>query len=140
MATSEKSFQAYFMKTVPHGYRTSLVNGSGFPDLIMFHGPNNYSLIELKMLLVGPSGNKKLKSLFKQSQGPWYYNYLSKGGDRLFVCFQLNKGYGLLKVTKAFVHALDHIKYQEMKEMDTYREFSTLKELIGTLGEESDIP
>ena len=127
---SEKSYQAYFMKLIPHGYRTSLTSGSGFPDLIMFHEDCGYSLVELKLLLVGPSGNKKLKNTFQLSQPSWYTVYIHKGGDRLFIAFKLNKGFGLLKVTKDFLNNLNTLTYKDMLHLKSYTEYPHLKQLI----------
>ena len=130
---SEKSFQNYFMKIAPHAYRTSLTSGSGFPDLIMIHENDTVSLVELKLLQVGPSGDKKLKSLFKVSQTPWYRNFIFKGGRRVFVAFKLNSGYGLLRVTVEFIANWGTIKYSQMKQMGCYDEFDNLRSLIKAL-------
>ena len=131
--TSEMSFKAYFMKAVEHGYRTALVTGSGFPDCLLIHG-DRHSFVELKLLKVGPSRDKKLKGLFKKTQPPWYMNYLSKGGKRLFVLFKLNKGYGLLHVNMGFVRDIDTLKYSDLLRYPypyIYAEYPSLKKLIG---------
>lgn len=127
--TSESKFQAYFLSLVPHGYRTALVTGSGFPDcLVVNRSITNY--VELKILEIGRSGDKSIRTVFKPTQAPWYADYLSKGGDRLFIVFRLNKGYGLLHVDKTFVDELSTLKYSEMKRYRNYMERKTLKEII----------
>ena len=136
---SEKSFQSYFMKLAKHAYRTSLTTGSGFPDVIVVHENDTVSFVELKMLLVGPSGDKRLKSLFKPSQPPWYRNFIFKGGRKVFVAFKLNNGYGLLRVTVEFIANIDTIKYSQMKKMGTYSEYTTLKELLENMETRDDI-
>ena len=122
--TTEKNFQAYFMTQVPHGYRTSLISGGGFPDSLLIHG-NQHSFVELKVLYVGKSGDKKLKSSFKPTQPPWYAEYLTKGGKRLFVLFRLNEGYGLLHVDMGFVRAIPEVTYKGLGAFQ-YTEYETL--------------
>lgn len=126
--SSEKALQSYFMKTIPHGYRISLTTGGGFPDILLIHGPL-HSLVELKVIKLGKKGDKKLKGLFKTTQPPWYANYLSKGGTRLFVVFQIGKRYGILHVDMAFVRELDDLMYSDLHRFH-YTEHDTLKELI----------
>lgn len=127
---SEKSFQAYFMKQVPHGYRISLIAGGGFPDVLLVHG-DRHSLVELKLLEVGPSGDKKLLGLFKQSQPPWYINYLAKGGTRLFIVFKLKRGYGVLHVNKEFIRDLDKLRYSDLWDQKyNYQGYLILSQLI----------
>lgn len=126
---SEKSFQSYFMRQVHHGYRTALISGGGFPDVLLIHG-DRHSLVELKLLKLGKSGDKKLSSLFQKTQAPWYAEYLHKGGQRLFVVFRLEKSYGILRVTPEFVRAMGVVRYRELKDRYDYKEFDTLKELI----------
>lgn len=125
---SEKSFQAYFMKSVPHGYRISLTTGGGFPDVLLIHG-ERHSLVELKVLELGKRGDRKLKGLFKPTQRPWYAGYLAKGGTRLFVVFRLEKSYGCLYVDRDFLSVFDTVKYSDLSS-HIYFEYSTLKELI----------
>ena len=126
---SETSFKAYFMKIVEHGYRTALVTGSGFPDCLLIH-EDRHSFVELKVLEVGPSSDKKLKGLFKKTQPPWYMNYLAKGGTRLFILFKLNRGYyGILHVNKEFVRDLDSLHYSDLPGY-YYAEYASLKNLI----------
>lgn len=125
---SEKSLQQYFMKTIPHGYRTSLTTGGGFPDVLLIHG-DRHSLVELKVIELGKRGDKKLKGLFKPTQPPWYANYLVKGGTRLFVVFQIGKRYGILHVGMLFVRELDDLMYSDLKRFH-YTEHNILKELI----------
>lgn len=130
--TSEKSFQSYLLKQVPHGYRTALTTGGGFPDCLLIHG-DRHSLVELKVLEIGPSGNKKLSGLFKKTQPPWYWQYLAKGGTRLFVVFRIggtHDAYGILQVSYDFLRGLDTMTYLNMKNCPTYREYENLKELI----------
>jgi hypothetical protein len=127
--TSEKSFQSYFMKQVKHGYRTEVIGNPGFPDCLIING-SEHSFVELKLLKIGPSGDRKLRSLFKTTQAPWYARYLTSGGERLFVVFRKEKGYGILHVTLDFVKAMELIRYREMKERFPYKEYDNLKELI----------
>ena len=127
--TSEKNFQAYFMTQVCHGYRTALISGGGFPDCLLIRG-TDHSFVELKLLPIGPSGDRKLRSVFKKTQPPWYAEYLAKGGCRLFILFRLEKGYGLLRVTKEFVRAIEVVRYSELKERYEYAEYTNLKDLI----------
>ena len=119
---------SYFLKQVPHGYRTSLINGSGFPDALLIDGAEHY-LVELKLLEIGPSEDKKLKGLFKPTQPPWYAEYLAKGGTRLYVVFKLEKSYGALKVDKRFVENIDSVRYSDLSQYH-YTEYKVLKELI----------
>lgn len=125
--TEEASFQKYFIPLVPHAYRTGI--GNGFVDCLVVQGSiTNY--VELKVLKVGPSGNKAVRTAFKKTQPPWYAKYLAKGGNRLFVVFKLNKGYGIIHVDMSFVRLLPKLTYLEMKDWYTYREYKVLKELI----------
>lgn len=117
------------MANVAHGYRTGI--GAGFPDCVLIRG-DRHSLVELKLLEVGPTGDKKLSGLFKAAQPPWYMGYLSKGGTRLFVVFKLNKGYGLLHVSEEFVRHLGTARYSQLPQFD-YREFKTLKNVLEAL-------
>lgn len=126
--TSEKNFQVYFLKQAPHGYRIALTTGGGFPDVLLIHG-DRHSLVELKVLEIGPSGNKKIGGLFKKTQPPWYWQYLSKGGTRLFVVFRLVNGCGLLHVDHGFLRALDTLTYQDLWNHG-YTEHGNLQELI----------
>ena len=119
----------YFMKQVRHGYRTALISGGGFPDCLLING-TDHSFIELKILPIGPSGDRKLRSLFKKTQPPWYAEYLAKGGCRLYVLFRLEKGYGILRVTKEFVRDIEVVRYRGLSERYEYAEYDTLKELI----------
>lgn len=131
--TPEKNFQSYFIKQVPHGYRTALTTGGGFPDVLLIHG-ERHSLVELKILELGPSGNKKLSGLFKKTQPPWFWNYLSLGGKRLFVLFRIggaHDAYGLLRMEYDFLRNLDTLKYLDLKKgFFHYEEYTNLKELI----------
>lgn len=127
--TSEANFQSYFLSQVRHGYRTALITGGGFPDCLLIHG-GLHSFVELKLLPIGPSGDRKLRSLFKKTQPPWYAEYLAKGGECLYVLFRLEKGYGLLHVTMEFVRAIEVVRYRELSERYKYTEYDTLKELI----------
>lgn len=126
--TSEKQFQSYFMKNMPHGYRTSLISGGGFPDVLAIQG-ERHALIELKLLEVGPSGNKKVATVFKPTQRPWYAEYLHKGGRRLFVVFKLNEGYGVLHVDTDFIRDFDTVTYKDLWKY-RYAEYKVLGELI----------
>lgn len=124
----EKAFQAYFMKKIPHGYRTSLTSGGGFPDVLLID-EDKYSLAELKILDLTKAGDKKLSALFRDSQYPWYWNYLAKGGTRLFIVFKLENGYGVLKVTKEFLMEFDVVKYSDLSQFG-YKEYDRLGDLI----------
>lgn len=129
---SEQAFQNYFLSIVEHGYRIAQINGGGFPDILLIHN-SLHSFVELKELTLGPSGDKKLKGLFKKSQPPWYANYISKYGERLFVVFKIvtsegQKKYGVLRVYWKFVTEIPNVRYSDLKDYD-YREFDTLKEL-----------
>lgn len=126
--TSEKQFQSYFMKNIPHGYRTALTSGGGFPDVLAVQG-ERHSLIELKRLEIGPSGDKKVSTVFEPTQKPWYAEYLHKGGKRLFVVFKLNDGYGVLHVDKDVIRDFDHIQYRDLWKY-RYAEYKVLGELI----------
>lgn len=126
--TPEQSFQAYFLRTVPHGYRTSLVAGGGFPDVLLIHG-ELHSLVELKIM---KGKNRLIKNLFKPTQPPWYVNYLSKGGKRLFVLFKKGSKYALLRIDNALMKEFFTLKYSDLPRF-IYREYSTL---IGLIHEE----
>lgn len=128
---NERSFQTYFMKQCPHGYRTALVNGSGFPDVLMING-GYHCLVELKILEIGKSGNKKLASVFQKTQIPWYMNYKKKKGENLWVVFKLNKGYGVLFVTEEFCRDIPKLYYKDLVESDKYVFYlvKTVKEIM----------
>lgn len=138
MSKAEKNFQNYFMKIAKplNYYRTSLVNGSGFPDVIGFHG-NRYSLVELKDIELGKRGDRKLKQLFQPTQPPWYSEYLAKGGNSLFVAWRVrdwdgsNKRYGLWVLGKSAVaHLINNdITYRDLVRF-AYWEFKTCKKMI----------
>lgn len=127
MGKAEKEFQRYFMKKAGHVHRAS--TEAGEPDTQIVDGLKTYR-IELKIMKVGVSGNMKIKPLFKPSQIPWYLDFISKGGKGLYVAFRLNKGYGLLEVTKDFCTHLNDIYYKHLKEHYSYTEFKTLDELL----------
>ena len=139
MAKQEKSFQNYFTKLAkPLNYhRTSLSNGSGFPDITGFHG-DRHSLVELKDLVLGKRGDRLLKQDFEPSQPPWYADYLKKGGTRLFVAFRIRewdesgKRYGLLKMTTPVLMKLinNELKYTDLNCDDTYHEYVHCKDMI----------
>lgn len=134
--TAEKTFQNYFIKTCNHAYRTSLTSGSGFTDTLVI-GIDGYArFVELKILVLGKKGDKKLGSTFQLTQPAWYLSFLTGKGSRphrgknLFVAFQIGTKYGLLKVTKDFVMSVDALYYSDMKKMEEYKEFSSIKELV----------
>jgi hypothetical protein len=143
VSKNEKSFQNYFMKIAKplNYYRTSLTSGSGYPDVTGFHG-DRYSLVELKHIVLGKRGNKKLSSIFQDTQPPWYLNYFANGGTRLFVAWKVedfdgsNKRYGLWKLTKHDVLTLDVIHYQDLATYKQYREFSSCKEMVESISEQ----
>ena len=127
--TSETNFQAYFLSQVRHGYRTALISCGGFPDCLLIHG-NEHSFVELKLLPIGPSGDRKLRPVFKKTQPPWYAEYLAKGGEQLYVVFRLEKKYGILHMDMNFIRAIEVVRYRELSERYFYEEFDTLKVLI----------
>ena len=128
--TNEKQFQSYFLRLCPHAYRTALLNGSGFPDCLLLRGVEHF-LIELKLLPIGPSGDKHVHCVYKPTQAPWHMNYLTKGGKSLYTVFQLNKGYGVVKETKEYVALLaaKKLKYSMLPEYG-YKEYDKLTTLI----------
>jgi len=130
---NEKTFQTYFMKLLPHGYRTSLVNGSGFPDCLAIRREEHF-MVELKMLNIGPSGNKMLRGLYKPSQLPWHLDYLYKGGTRLYTIFKLDGKYGIIHENMGYIKdVVAGLKYLDMWNIPspyTYREYKSLKELV----------
>ena len=127
---SEKTFQNYFMKILPHGYRTSLVNGGGFPDALLIRREEHF-LVELKLLNIGPSGNKLLRGLYKPSQLPWHLEYLNKGGLRIYTMFKLEGKYGIIHEDMQYVKdVVAGLKYLDMKNCQLYSEYKSLKELI----------
>ena len=132
LMANEKSFQTYFMKILPHGYRTSLVNGSGFPDCLLIRGAEHF-VVELKMLKIGPSGNKMLRGLYKPSQLPWHLDYLHKGGTRIYTIFKLDDKYGIvhegMQYVKGTVEGLRYLDLVKSSKYD-YREYRYLKELV----------
>lgn len=143
MSKQEKQFQSYFMKIAkPLNYhRTSLSSGGGFPDIVGFHG-EKHSLVELKDLVLGKRGDRKLSGCFEDSQPPWYINYFKNGGSRLFVAFRIrdydetNKRYGLWQLTKQTVLDLDTLKYSDLKEKWKYTEYEMCKEMIEAIEHE----
>jgi hypothetical protein len=126
--TSEKSFQQYFLRNVAHGYRTELTTGAGFPDVLLIHG-SRHSLVELKILKIGPSGNRKLSGLFKKSQLPFYMKYVHRGGERLFILFRLDNRHGLLHVDMNFLRDFETVTYTDLGKY-CYKEYDNLKDLI----------
>lgn len=132
MVTSEKSFQSYFMKCLPHGYRTALTNGGGFPDCLLIHGDFHF-LVELKTLKLGKRGDKVLRGLYTPTQMPWHLNYFLKGGKSLYTLFKLEDCYGLIREDEAYCRAvLDGLKYSGLKDFD-YKEFKVLRHVIEEL-------
>jgi len=133
---NEKSFQNYFMKIAkPLNYhRIALINGTGFPDILGFHGAK-HSLVELKDLQLGKRGDKKIRPLFKDSQPPWYAEYFKDGGSRLFVSWRVtdhdgsNKRYGLWQMRMKDVMEIDQIKYSDL-ENRLYSEYPSCKDMI----------
>lgn len=136
---NEKSFQNYWMKIGKplNHYRIALINGTGFPDILALH-KGKHSVIELKDFALGKKGDKKLASLFKDSQPPWYINYFKNGGSRLFVAFRItdhddsNKRYGLWQLCKRDVLNIDQLYYSDLTHdaFIQYAEYSSCKEMI----------
>ena len=127
---SEKTLQNYFMKLLPHGYRTSLVNGGGFPDVLIIR-EEKHALIELKVLKLGPTGNKMIRGLYKKSQMPWHMQYFNRKGLELYTVFKLSNSYGVIKESKEYVRAVvKGLTYKQMKEEYDYKEYKTLKEVV----------
>jgi len=141
MPKSERAFQAYFMQIAkPMNYhRISLTSGSGFPDVAGFHG-SRYSLVELKDLILGKRGDRKLRGLFEASQPPWFIQFFKAGGDRLFIAFRIrdfdesNRRYGLWKPTWAEVMDLGNLSYSYLKDVASgYQEFPICKDMIESI-------
>lgn len=134
---NEKSFQTYFIHIgKPLNYhRIALINGNGFPDIVGFHGAK-HSLVELKDLVLGVKGNKKIRPLFKDSQPPWYIRYFQDGGNRLFVSTRItnhdggDRRYGLWQLTKQIVLDMDDLYYSDLRKMDTYKEYHACKDMV----------
>lgn len=127
MTKQEKNFQTYFMKVADHCRRSSTAPGE--PDTQVIRGLRTYR-VELKILQVGSSGDKKIKPVFKPTQSPWYIDFICKGGLGLYVLFRLNKGYGILKVDKRFCLNINNLYYSDLIKSELYREYDNLKELI----------
>ena len=143
MGKSEKQFQNYFMKIAKlyNFYRTSILNGSGYPDVTAFHG-ERHSLIELKDLVLGKRGDRKLRGLFEETQPPWYIQYFLQGGKRLFVVWRVTehdgsgKRYGVWKLTKVDTIQLSrNLLYYKGLINKQYIECSTVKKLIEIIEE-----
>ena len=141
MSKSERAFQAYFMQIAkPMNYhRIALLSGSGFPDVEGFHGAR-YSLVELKDLILGKRGDRKLRGLFEASQPPWYIQFFKAGGSRLFIAFRIrdfdesNRRYGLWKPTWDEVMQLGELSYSYLKSAASeYQEFPHCKTMIETI-------
>lgn len=138
--SNEKSFQSYLLSVAKgmNFHRTALTSGAGFPDITAFHG-DKHSLIELKDLVLGKRGDKKIGPMFKDSQPAWYVRYFQEGGSRLFVAFRItdhdgsNKRYGLWQLTKKDVLALDTIYYKDLLNYPLYKEFGACKEMVGEI-------
>jgi len=130
MSTSEKVFQSHFLKHCDHAYRTSLTSGSGFPDSIVINKKGEVNFVELKILELGKRGDKKLGATFQLTQPAWYLRFLVAGGKRLFVAWQIEKRYGLLRITKDFVMNVDVLKYSDLLKMEEYKEYPNVRELI----------
>lgn len=136
---NEKAYQNYFMKIAkPLNYhRTALLNGGGFTDTLGIHG-EKHSLVELKDFALGKRGDKKIRTLFKDSQPPFYIRYFQNGGLRLFVSFRIcdydgsNKRYGLWQLTKQAVLDMEDLYYSDMVKdpFFWYKEYSSCKEMI----------
>ena len=131
--TTEKVFQNYFLKHCTLGYRTSLSSGSGFPDCIVMGRDGYARFVELKELKLGKRGDKKLGNTFQLTQPSWYLKFLVNKGKNLFVAFQIDKTYGLLRVTRDFVMGIDALYYSDMVKSEHYKEFTSVKELIKEL-------
>lgn len=127
--SKEKSFQNYFMKIVPHGYRTALSTGGGFPDTLLIKGESHF-LVELKVLTLGKRGDRMLRGLYTPLQPPWHMNYLYKGGKSVYTLFKMDGKYSIVHETQEYLVALlNGLKYSGLKDF-RYREYATLKELI----------
>jgi hypothetical protein len=143
---NEKQFQNYFMKIAKplNFYRTSLVNGSGFPDVVGFHG-ERYSLVELKDLELGKRGNKKLKQCFQPTQPPWYMDYFARGGKRLFVAWRVRhedkKWYGLWHLQEPEVKALirNELYFSDLNDNPFYTHYDNCKQMIEEIEEIEEI-
>ena len=127
--TVEKRFQNYFMRLV-NGYRTALSTGGGFPDSFLVDGERHF-LVELKVLKIGPSGDKMLRGCYTKYQMPWHLDYLvGKKGKGLYTVFKLDGKYGIIHESEEYCLAvLDGLKYLGLKDFD-YREYDKLTDLI----------
>jgi len=142
---NEKSFQNYFMKIAKplNFYRTSLSTGSGFPDTLGIHG-SRHSFVELKDLILGKKGERKLRQYFEDSQPPWYIEYFRRGGKRLFVAMRIRneekKWYGLIQLTPELVMKLvaNDLKYTDLKESCHYKEYHSCKDMVEHIEKWSD--
>ena len=141
MSKNEKQFQNYFMKVAKpfNFHRTAILNGSGYPDVTAFHG-ERHSLIELKDLVLGKRGDRKLIGLFEKSQTPFYVSYFQHGGKRLFVAWRVtdwngsNKRYGVWKLNMHDAMGLSGRYYKDLSSRN-YREFSNCTEMIKAIEE-----
>lgn len=131
--SSEKQFQDHFMKNCNHAYRTALTSGSGFPDCVVIGRDGYARFVELKILVLGKRGDKKLGNTFQLTQPAWFVKFLANKGKNLFVAFQIDKTYGLLRVTKDFAMSVDALYYSDMKKMDEYTEYPHVKDMIKEL-------
>ncbi len=136
--TTEKAFQKYFLKLSSPSVRIPGETSPGIPDTEVIRGVRTYR-VELKLLKIGPSGNKKISSIFKKTQRPFYMKFLHSGGQGLFVLFKVDKGckyhneqaYGLLKMHKNIARNLEEYTYQDLLHLKkVYTEYNTLKEVI----------
>jgi hypothetical protein len=133
--TPEKKFQNYFMKLV-NGYRTALVTGGGFPDTLLILEEKHF-LVELKVLKIGPSGDKMLRGCYTEAQMPWHLDYLqNKKGKSLYTVFKIIEvsqdsiKYGVVLEDEEYCMAvLNSLKYKGLRDF-MYKEYKTLKELI----------
>lgn len=127
--TKEKSFEAYFAKQCP-SYRMALINGGGFPDRLIINERGHF-LVELKVLKIGPSGDKMLRGCYQPTQMPWHLDYLvNKKGKSLYTLFKLDGKYGIVNESEEYCLAvLNGLKYSGLKDFD-YKEYKVLKELI----------
>ena len=138
MSKNERSFQNYFMTLARplNFYRTALATGSGYPDITGFHG-DSHSLVELKDIELGPTGNKLMKQMFQKTQPRWYMEYLSKGGKRLFIAFRIRdnqdrKYYGLWhpSIFEIKELAANNLTFKDVCASEYYRQYLVCVDMI----------
>lgn len=89
-----------------------LMNPGGRPDLLLL-GPVKYLYLELKVDT--HKGDFMLKTLFRPTQLPYYYDFLRSEEWELFVAIKMNKGYQVIKMTRKLVkEIIAGLKFSEL--------------------------